>query len=148
MYKRQYLDSDPPNPIEGQMWFNSTTQTLKGAEAGGIPVGTWASGGNFNTGRSDLGATGDSSDALIFAGYTGPAYVANTESYNGTTWTEVNDLNQGRATGGAAGASSTSALMISGASPPGAYKSNVETWDGTNWTEVAELSSVRNNGAV
>ena len=31
----QYLDSDPPNPIEGQMWFNSTTQTLKGAEAGG-----------------------------------------------------------------------------------------------------------------
>jgi hypothetical protein len=35
----QYLDSDPPNPIEGQMWFNSTTQTLKGAEAGGAPLG-------------------------------------------------------------------------------------------------------------
>jgi hypothetical protein len=34
----QYLDSDPPNPIEGQMWFNSTTQTLKGAEAGGAPL--------------------------------------------------------------------------------------------------------------
>jgi hypothetical protein len=39
----QYLDSDPPNPIEGQMWFNSTTQTLKGAEVGGAPLGTWAS---------------------------------------------------------------------------------------------------------
>jgi hypothetical protein len=38
----QYLDSDPPNPIEGQMWFNSTTQTLKGEEAGGLPAGTWA----------------------------------------------------------------------------------------------------------
>jgi hypothetical protein len=47
----QYLDSDPPNPIEGQMWFNSTTQTLKGAEVGGVPAGTWASGGNLNTGR-------------------------------------------------------------------------------------------------
>jgi hypothetical protein len=34
----QYLDSDPPNPIEGQMWFNSTTQTLKGAEVGGFPA--------------------------------------------------------------------------------------------------------------
>jgi hypothetical protein len=34
----QYLDSDPPNPIEGQMWFNSTTQTLKGAEVGGAPA--------------------------------------------------------------------------------------------------------------
>jgi hypothetical protein len=43
----QYLDSDPPNPIEGQMWFNSTTQTLKGAEVGGAPAGTWASGGDF-----------------------------------------------------------------------------------------------------
>jgi hypothetical protein len=47
----QYLDSDPPNPIEGQMWFNSTTQTLKGAEVGGVPAGTWASGGNLNTAR-------------------------------------------------------------------------------------------------
>jgi hypothetical protein len=43
----QYLDSDPPNPIEGQMWFNSTTQTLKGAEVGGAPAGTWASGGEI-----------------------------------------------------------------------------------------------------
>jgi hypothetical protein len=34
----QYLNSDPPNPIEGQMWFNSTTQTLKGAEVGGQEV--------------------------------------------------------------------------------------------------------------
>jgi hypothetical protein len=43
----QYLDSDPPNPIEGQMWFNSTSQTLKGAEVGGAPAGTWASGGDY-----------------------------------------------------------------------------------------------------
>jgi hypothetical protein len=50
----QYLDSDPPNPIEGQMWFNSTTQTLKGAEAGGVPAGTWASGGDLNTARRTL----------------------------------------------------------------------------------------------
>jgi len=28
----QYLDSDPPNPIEGQMWYNSTTRTFKGVE--------------------------------------------------------------------------------------------------------------------
>jgi hypothetical protein len=47
----QYLDSDPPNPIEGQMWFNSTTQTLKGAEVGGAPAGTWSSGGTLNTGH-------------------------------------------------------------------------------------------------
>ena len=51
----QYLDSDPPNPIEGQMWFNSTTQTLKGAEVGGVPVGTWSAGGDLNTARYRFG---------------------------------------------------------------------------------------------
>jgi len=35
----QYLDSDPPNPIEGQIWFNSTSGTFKGAEAGGVAAG-------------------------------------------------------------------------------------------------------------
>jgi hypothetical protein len=30
----QYLDSDPPNPIEGQIWFNSTSGTFKGTEVG------------------------------------------------------------------------------------------------------------------
>ena len=82
----QYLDSDPPNPIEGQMWFNSTTQTLKGAEAGGAPIGTWASGSALNTARYSLGASGTSnSSALAFGGATPRTAV--TEEYNGSTWT-------------------------------------------------------------
>jgi hypothetical protein len=64
----QYLDSDPPNPIEGQMWFNSTTQTLKGAEVGGLPAGTWASGGNLNTARRSLAGAGTQTATLAFGG--------------------------------------------------------------------------------
>jgi hypothetical protein len=64
----QYLDSDPPNPIEGQMWFNSTTQTLKGAEAATIVDATWASGGDLNTARSELAGTGTQTAALAIAG--------------------------------------------------------------------------------
>ena len=26
----QYLESDPANPVLGQVWFNSTSKTLKG----------------------------------------------------------------------------------------------------------------------
>ena len=64
----QYLDSDPPNPIEGQMWFNSTTQTLKGAEAATIVDATWASGGDLNTARNTKGTTAGTQNASsVFA---------------------------------------------------------------------------------
>jgi hypothetical protein len=64
----QYLDSDPPNPIEGQMWYNSTSQTLKGAEVGGAPLGTWSAGGSLNTARSDAGMSGVYNAAFIVGG--------------------------------------------------------------------------------
>ena len=47
----QYLDSDPANPITGQVWYNSTSKSLKGTTAS-FSTGTWASGGNLNTARS------------------------------------------------------------------------------------------------
>ena len=42
--------------------------------------------------------------------------IAITESWNGTNWTEVRDMNTGR--GYAIGASNTSALVCGGATPP------------------------------
>jgi len=141
----QYLDSDPPNPIEGQMWFNSTTQTLKGAEVGGVTAGTWASGGNLNTGRVGAGGAGGSnSDGLCFGG-TPAAPRAITESYNGTSWTEVADLNLGRNSGAGIGVSSTAALYVSGlippiTTPPTATKTETEQWNGTSWTEIADVN--------
>ena len=72
----QYLDSDPPNPIEGQMWFNSTTQTLKGAEAGGISLGTWSSGGDLNTAQIAPSTFG-SQTATISAGGQYPSPYSN-----------------------------------------------------------------------
>jgi hypothetical protein len=64
----QYLDSDPPNPIEGQMWFNSTTQTLKGAEVGGAPVGTWAQWWKFKSRKNTQDGAGTQTAALSGAG--------------------------------------------------------------------------------
>ena len=39
--------SDPANPIEGEIWYNTTTGTLKVAPK----LAAWSSGGNLNTGR-------------------------------------------------------------------------------------------------
>ena len=38
--------SDPSNPIVGQMWYNSTSRTLKGFI---LSPASWATGGNINS---------------------------------------------------------------------------------------------------
>jgi hypothetical protein len=146
----QYLDSDPPNPIEGQMWYNSTSQTLKGAEAGGAPAGTWSSGASLNTARfitsgAARGYTPSASAALIIGGRLAPGtIVGNTELYNGSSWTELNDLNTSRDQLGSSG-TSTSAIAAGGYndSIPVAVVASSESWNGTSWTSTPSLNQAR-----
>jgi hypothetical protein len=45
----EVVASDPANPTLGQIWYNSTSNTLKG---GGVTTaGSWATGNNMNTAR-------------------------------------------------------------------------------------------------
>jgi hypothetical protein len=43
------VSSDPANPTEGQIWYNSTTNLLKGYA--NVVINAWASGGNLNNAR-------------------------------------------------------------------------------------------------
>jgi hypothetical protein len=99
----------------------------------------------MNTARSNLGSAGDLQDAaLAFGGQTTVA-VANTESYDGATWTEVNDLNTARRQSGSGG-TQTSALNWGGygnPAPPVVLLSLNESWNGTCWSEVADLNTAR-----
>jgi len=138
---------------EGDMWFNYTLSVLKGfGTAASIPSTTWASGGSLNNARYRMSGSGGGatvSASMLVGGYKpGSAppndYFDNTETYDGTSFTEVNNLNSARA--GAAGfGSSTSAIMAGGTS----NTTNTEQWDGTNWTEIAEINTGRSqfNGA-
>jgi hypothetical protein len=130
------VSSDPSNPIEGQVWYNTTDNVLKGQAT--TSVGSWASGGALNTGRDQAAGSGTQTSTLVFGG--GPPNKAQTEAYDGSSWTEVNDLNTARRGIAGAGADSTSALAFGGGSPG---KNETETWNGTNWTEVNDLSSGR-----
>jgi hypothetical protein len=85
---------------------------------------------------------GTATSALSSGGNAAAGIVGVTESWNGTNWTEVNDLNTARGGGGSAGADNTSGLVFGG-TPPTTGKT--EEWNGTNWTEVADLATARTN---
>ena len=140
----EVLASDPSNPVEGQVWFNSTDNVLKGQI---VTAAAWATGGNLNTARSLMGCAGIQTAALAFGGDSGSPPPATrdqavTESYNGTSWTEVNDLNASRRRISGNG-TTTSALAAGGFEPPSVAK--VESWNGSNWTEVGDLNQARSS---
>ena len=89
--------SDPSNPLEGQVWFNSTSNVLKGQRPN--LSGSWATGGNLNDSRNGVAGAGTGNTAaLAFGGDSngGGSATTNTESWNGSNWTEVNNLNTAR----------------------------------------------------
>ena len=121
--------SDPANPTLGQIWYNTTSNTLKGL--GVSTAGTWATGGNLNTARYGLGGTGTQTEALAFGGFI-PPYSAATEEYNGATWTSnPTGLNTARYSPAGAG-TQTAGLAFGGST--GAMSGATEEYDGSTWT--------------
>jgi hypothetical protein len=69
----EVVASDPANPTLGQIWYNSTSNTLKG---GGVTTaGTWATGNPINTTRAQGGGAGTSTAGIIFGGEIDPPPV-------------------------------------------------------------------------
>jgi hypothetical protein len=92
----------------------------------------------MNTTRSSGGSAGADNESFIAFGGTSPI-VAITETWNGSSWTEVNDMNTARQA--LAGSGSITAAIGFGGTPP--ITGATEIWDGTNWTEVADLNTAR-----
>ena len=125
-----------------------TTTTLALVEewtGAGAAVGAWSTGASMNTGRNALAGAGTYTSSIAVAGQAPPgtpAQVTNTELYDGTSWTEVNDINSpARFNLAGAGVISTSAIVFGGNYP--SALALTETWNGTNWTEVNDLTTAR-----
>jgi hypothetical protein len=160
-FKVQYLDQDPVPAVAGwsaggnlgtvkQGLGGAGTQTAALAFGGSDPVAitgateeydgsTWTSNPTgLNTARYLLASAGTQTAALAFGGFdTGS--LANTESYNGSTWTSVNSLNNARY--GLGGAGTTAAAFAAGGGVPNV--TSVEDWDGTNWTAGTSLGTAK-----
>ena len=113
------------NGSEGSIYYNSSNGQF---EFVGVATRAWSTGANLNTNRRYGAGLGSLTAGLVFGGGN-PGTIDNTESYNGTAWTEVNDLNAGQVAMGSAG-TSTSGMSALGAVSPG---NHVEDWDGTSW---------------
>ena len=107
-----------------------------------ITAAAWASGGNMNTPRAEnFGVSGTQTAAVAFGGYTpapGPKATANSEEYNGTSWTEGNNL--GTARWDISGAGSQTAALVAGGGTPGST-ANCEEYNGTSWAEQNNLGT-------
>ena len=138
------LASDPPSPTEGQMWYNTTTNTLKQYALG---AGTWATGTDSPYAATGVNGVGSQTSALIFGGEGPPgAEVTTSVLYNGTTWTTTGSLNTSRQIGMNFG-TSTSALSAGGETGPAPTSAAVEIWNGSTWTtSPTTISSARRNG--
>ena len=84
---------------------------------------------------------GTSTAAISVGGYTGSASVAVVEQWNGSSWTEVGDLNDERYNINGFG-TSTAAIAAGGVD----NLDKVESWDNSSWTEIAELNTDRGGG--
>jgi len=117
------------NSFEGQLYYDSDGV---GAFKFLAPeLGAWASGGNINTPRKGLSGFGTQTAAIAATGNTPPNTV-NVESYNGSSWTEVNNVNTGKFYRGNCG-TATAGLLVGGAPATG----DTEEWNGSSWTETA-----------
>ena len=89
-----------------------------------------------------IGGAGTVTNTIAFGAGEGSDKTGRTETFDGTNWTEVADLNTAR--GYIAGVGdSTSALAISGYT--GTASNVVEQWNGSAWTEIAEVNTARFN---
>ena len=91
-----------------------TVQTLStDTIASQVLGGTWSTGGTMNVSDSRQG-TGTQTAAIIFGGQT---VIANAETYDGSSFTEVGDLNTARGYH-ACGGTPTSAIATGGRTAP------------------------------
>ena len=128
------LSSDPSPAATGEMWYNSTSQTLKGVQA----VGAWSSGGTYPTNAALISGAGTQTAAIAFGGrvYPGPNGPTNiSATYNGSSWTATPNINTTRYYAASAkNGSQTAALMIAGFTTG---ETNVcEEYNGSSWTSV------------
>ena len=139
----KHRSSDPSNLIAGEIWYNSTTKTLKVAPQ----IASWSSGGNMSGSRSDAGCGGTQTAAFAAGGYApaGPSFNNITEEYDGSSWTSGGNLGTARYNQSGSGTLTAGLLACGrqdGSTPrPVGGVVLVEEYDGSSWTEAGDTST-------
>ena len=132
------LDADPTltSATEGQVWYNSTSGTLKSV----VAFESVAAGSNLGTARNGVAGAGSQTAALAFGGDVSPPVTNLNEEYNGTGWAVGGALNTARKDLGSAG--TQTAGLGAGGYNSGA-KNESEEYNGSSWAEGDNLNNAR-----
>ena len=111
--KIKSVSSDPTDSVDGQMWYNTATQSLRGLAISEA----WSSAPNLGTGGYLAGSFGTQTAGVKLGGtYYPNTPMANVEHYNGTGWSE--ETNMPTAGQSISGAGTQTAGIIAGGSTP------------------------------
>jgi hypothetical protein len=132
------VTSDPSEAKTGQMWYNSTTGTLRGLET----TTAWVSEGTYFNKVFGV-ALGGPIDAAVGAGGYAPPGPSNSSvagEYNGNSWTSIPGLNTARGSLGSSKQGSQTAFWVAGGS---SQTGATEEWNGSTWSEDGDLNTGR-----
>jgi len=132
----EVVASDPANPTQGQIWYNSTSNTLKGK---GVSTASWATGGTMGSPRRKLAGAGTQTAGLAAAGFTPPTTA--TEEYNGTSWSPSGSVATARY--GLGGAGTQTAGLIFGGFTGSIYVGSTEEYNGSTWAGGGNMGAAR-----
>ena len=135
-YSIKSVTSDPANTKEGQIWYNSSTKSIKLSPK----IGAWASGGNLNRGSRFGGGLGTQT---AMAKFSGPSHERETEHYDGSSWTNVNDMNDDHFTCASFGTQTAGVAAGGHKSPTPRARNDTEEYDGTTWSNAEDMPAGR-----
>ena len=132
----EVLDADPTltSAYEGQVWYNSTTGTLKSV----VSFSAWSSVAGQNNAYPQSYGGGTTDAGWICGGYSpGPTKQNRTEEYNGSGWSVGGNLNTARVDIMAAGLQTAGVAAMGDNSPDSPRTmTNTEEYNGASWTNV------------
>jgi len=131
--------SDPSNPIEGDIWYNTTTGTLKGL---GFKAAAWASGGNLPQNRQNVEGVGTSTAGLAIGGATGPAtpaFLGTSCEYDGTSWSPTTSMGGTDSISEGCFGTQTAAVATGGYGDTATTLNQAREYNGTSWSSITNL---------
>jgi hypothetical protein len=129
--KIKKVSSDPSSGIDGEMWYNSTTKSIRGLAISQA----WVSSSPMTTGRADGTGSAGTSTAGFYGGASSPDSTI-TEEYNGTGWSANPAMND-NLTQRIGFGTYTAAVVAGGWGPPNSAET--EEFNGTAFTNEESL---------
>ena len=140
--KIRKVTSDPSTGIDGQMWYNSTTGSIRGLAV----LEAWTSSAPMSTAMDQLGGTGTQTAALAGAG----GGLTTFEEYDGSGWAAGGAIPTAMELIQQLAGTQTAAICKGGLTPPpGArYNNEAYTYNGSAWSSIPDSGDVRIRGAA